>query len=233
LPSGSLQRDVPVAFTYFFRDAQILELAIDRALPNIRGQAFIDIWDAGCAHGPEPYTLAILLREKLSEYVFRNVRIHATDVDATFRQQVGEGVFRNDEVARVPADIRRRYFEPAAKAGHVQVVEELRRKIHFRQHDLLSLEPVREALSLIVCKNVLLHLDQPERQAVVRMFHRALRPDGLLAMEHTQKMPDGLDPMFEQLAGHARVFRRVDRSAAGVPQPLALHARLASASPET
>ena len=47
---------VSMAFTSFFRDAQTLEVVIDQALPNIRGQAFIDVWDAGCAHGPHCWT---------------------------------------------------------------------------------------------------------------------------------------------------------------------------------
>ena len=67
-------------------------------------------------------------------------------------------------------------------------------KIAFWQHDLLSLVPVREGLSLIVCKNVLLHFDESQRIEVLRMFHRALQPGGTLVMEHTQKLPDALAP---------------------------------------
>ncbi len=39
-----------VAFTFFFRDAQTLELLIEQALPALCGQAFIRIWNAGCAN---------------------------------------------------------------------------------------------------------------------------------------------------------------------------------------
>ncbi len=102
-----------MAFTFFFRDAQTLELAIDHALPSLRGRAFIHVWDAGCAHGPEPYTLAILLRERMSEYVFNNVHIHATDVDSIFAAQVTKGVFAEHEVKRVPPEVLQEYFRPA------------------------------------------------------------------------------------------------------------------------
>ena len=60
-----------MAFTFFFRDSETLELAIEEALPSLQGRAFIHVWDAGCAHGPEPYTLAILLRERMSDYHLR------------------------------------------------------------------------------------------------------------------------------------------------------------------
>ena len=42
----------------------------------------------------------------MSEFVFRNVRIHATDVDATFAGQVRAGVFPAGEIRRVPVACR-------------------------------------------------------------------------------------------------------------------------------
>ena len=54
-----------MAFTYFFRDVQTLELVRDHVLPFLKTRRYINIWDAGCAMGPEPYTLAIILRESM------------------------------------------------------------------------------------------------------------------------------------------------------------------------
>jgi chemotaxis protein methyltransferase CheR len=200
-----------MAFTFFFRDAQTLELAIDQALPSLRGRAFIHIWDAGCAHGPEPYTLAILLREKMSDYIFRNVRIHATDIDPSFASQVRSGIFTEAEVKRVPAEILKKYFRPAPTPGFVQVTPEVRERISFTRRDLLSLDPVREGFSLIICKNVLLHFEEQQRIDVLRMFHRALQPNGTLVMENTQKLPDSLGVYFEPIIPFAQVYRKLDR----------------------
>jgi chemotaxis protein methyltransferase CheR len=198
-----------MAFTFFFRDTQTLQVLIEQALPVLCGQAFIRIWDAGCANGPEPYTLAMLLRERLSDYVFRNVRIQATDVDRQFGPQIASGIYAEQEVERIPAAIRRRYFQPAGEPGFVQVADDIRAKVSFAHHDLLCLKPPREDFSLIVCKNVLLHFDEAQRRQVFQMFHRALRPGGLLATEHTQKMPDGLGSLFEPITGYAQVYRTV------------------------
>ncbi len=199
-----------MAFTFFFRDAQPLELAIEDALPSLRGRAFIHVWDAGCAHGPEPYSLAILLRERMSDFIFRNVQIHATDLDAGFADQVTSGVFPEMELKRVPSGIVEKYFHPASQPACLQVVPELRAKVKFSQHDLLSLRPVREGLSLIVCKNVLLHFTELQRMEVLQMFHQALQPGGSLVTEHTQKLPEPLLPFFRQVAPHAQVYRKVD-----------------------
>lgn len=201
-----------MAFTFFFRDAQTLELALDAALPSLRGRAFIHIWDAGCAHGPEPYTLAILLRERMSEFLFRNVRIHATDVDTGFAAQVTGGVFPEAELRRVPAAIREKYFAPAHQPAFLEAIPALRARIEFAQHDLLSLRPIRDGLSLVVCKNVLLHLEESERLAVLRMFYEALQPGGLVVLECTQKMPEPLAPYFQQIAPYAQVYRKAERT---------------------
>ena len=153
-------------------------------------------------------TLAMLLREQMSDYVFRNVWIHATDVDAQFAAQITSGIYAAQEVQLMPAAMRERYFQPADKPGFVQVVDEIRQKVSFAEHDLLCLRPPREDFSLILCKNVLLHFNQAQRREVFCMFHRSLRPGGLLATEHTQKMPEDLHALFEPAASYAQIFRR-------------------------
>ena len=199
-----------MAFTYFFRDAPTLELLIERALPALRGQAFIRLWDAGCANGAEPYTLAMLLREKMPDFMFDNVRIHATDIDGQFGPQIAAGLYPEQEVKRIPYVFRYRYFQVTDEPGYVQVVDEIRSKVSFARHDLLSLAPPRDDFSLIVCKNVLLHFDAAERRQVFRMFHGAMRVGGLLATEQTQKMPEGFAGLFEPLSSCAQVYRRLD-----------------------
>ena len=152
----------------------------------------------------------MMLRERMSDFVFRNVRILATDVEPQFGPRVAAGIYAEQEVKRIPYPIRYRYFQMASEPGYVQVIPEIRAKVSFAEHDLLSLTPPREDFSLIVCKNVLLHFDEGQRRRVFRMFHGALRPDGLLATEHTQKLPDRMDALFEPAVGYAQVFRRLD-----------------------
>ena len=196
--------------TYFFRDSQTLELMIRRALPMLCGQAMIRIWDAGCADGAEPYTLAMLLREQMTDRVFQRVRIHATDINAQCGPRIVAGIYAEHEVKRIPYPIRYRSFQVAEERGYVQVIDDIRDKVSFARHDLLSLAPPRNDFSLIVCRNVLLDFDETERRQVFRMFHGAMLPDGFLATEHTQRMPEGTESLFEPISSHAQVYRRLD-----------------------
>ncbi len=200
-----------MAFTYFFRDIATLEMIRDLIIPDLRTRRYINIWSAGCAMGQEPYTIAILLRDSMGPMIYRNVRIYATDLDPerTFCDVVTMGRYPVADLQRVPSDIVSRHFEPdRSRTGYFRVVEEIRRRVQFVRHDLLSFEPVRTGFNLIVCKNVLLHFTPEERVSVLRMFYSALIPGGFLVTEQTQKMPAGLDGWFIPVVQNAQIFQK-------------------------
>ena len=203
-----------MAFTFFFRDLQMLELAIDHVAPEIAGRSRPKIWDAGCAMGPEPYTLAILMAGRLGQFAFRNLRIEATDIDETgqFGEIVRQGVYRAGDLERMPAGILEQHFEPAGEVGAYRLAERIRASVHFQRHDLLSLREVDSGFSLVVCKNVLLHFSHAQRVDVIRMFHRALGTGGYLVTEHTQKLPPEAASLFEQVVPHGQLFRKLEGS---------------------
>jgi len=200
-----------MAFTYFFRDVYTLDLIIRYVLPKLRSQRYINIWDAGCAHGPEAYSIAILLRENMTGMLFRNVRIYATDIDRSdrFGQIVTEGLYSEQDIRRVPVAFRHKYFTETDRAGWYRLTDEIRCRVSFVKHDLLSLEPVRVGFSLVVCKNVLLHFTARQRLDVMRMFYDSLRDGGFFVMERTQQMPALLDDMFRRVTGEGQIFQKV------------------------
>jgi len=70
-----------MAFTFFFRDLPVLEHAVNAVLKLALGRLRIKVWDAGCALGQEPYTLAILFAEKMGDMGFNTLYLDATDYD--------------------------------------------------------------------------------------------------------------------------------------------------------
>jgi chemotaxis protein methyltransferase CheR len=206
-----------VAFTFFFRDLHVLELAVRHALPLLSGRNRPRIWDAGCAMGQEPYTLAILLAEHMGYFAFNNLSIHATDLDNcdTFGGTIETGVYPAGELERIPPQFLEKYFEPASKPGHLKVVDSIRSRLVYQKHDLLSCAEIGEGFSLILCKNVLLHFQPSERVEVIKMFHRALAPGGFFATEQTQKMPPEAAGLFEQVVADGQLFRKVDAQPCG------------------
>lgn len=198
-----------MAFTYFFRDMHTLRLIEKRVIPQLRNRRYLSVWDAGCATGAEPYSLAIIFRENMGEFLFRNVRIYATDIDDGFGAVVSAGLYREEEVKRIPRSLLEKYFVPAEVSGHFAIAKPIRNAVTFLRHDLTSLQPIRSGLCLIVCKNVLLHLSAEQVAPVIKMFHAALGEGGFLIMEQTQKMPWQAKTGFRRVAAGGQVFQRM------------------------
>jgi chemotaxis protein methyltransferase CheR len=200
-----------VAFTFFFRDQHVLDLIVKHAGPSLAGRSRARVWDAGCAMGPEPYSLAILLAESMGYFAFNNLRIDASDLDdcGLFGPIISQGTYPWEELERVPAELFQKYFEPAGEK-RFKIVDRVRSRLTFHRHDLLSLKPIGEDYNLIVCKNVLLHLQPAERVEVFKMFHGALAPDGFLATEQTQKLPAEVGALFRQVVSDGQVFQKVE-----------------------
>jgi chemotaxis protein methyltransferase CheR len=199
-----------MAFTFFFRDIEPLNHAVGFLMSIASGRSRVRIWDAGCATGQEPFTLAILLAEVMHPFAFRNVRIFATDCDPPLLEILKKGVYPREELQRIPADLFEKYFQPTEKKDQFQLIDQIRQCIQPEVHDLLTGTPIRNGFSLILCKNVLLHFQPPQRVEVIRMFHDALEPGGIFVTEHTQKMPGETSHLFEQLLMNCQVFRRIE-----------------------
>lgn len=199
-----------MAFTFFFRDQTPLEHAVNFLITAASGRSRISIWDAGCAMGQEPYTLAILLAEKMNQFALRNVKILATDYDEPLLKILAAAIYPKEELQRIPPELFEKYFQPDTQDGYFRVADTVKNLVEPKFHNLLSLSPIKDGLSLVVCKNVLLHFNQAERIEVIRMFHGALEPGGIFVTEHTQKMPEELSPLFEQLVSDGQVFRKVE-----------------------
>ncbi len=200
-----------MAFTYFFRDKQTLDYAVEQLLPRVSGKSKIKIWDAGCASGQEPYTFAILLAEKMGKFSFKNVEIHATDVDISnqFGELISTGIYPYAELQRIPEELFLKYFQKCETVTDAfQVVYELRSKVKYKREDLLSFIPTSNDFSLVICKNVLLHQNYEQRIKILEMFYNSMSPGGLLVMEQTQKLPDELSGKFELLAVNAQAYRK-------------------------
>jgi len=204
-----------MAFTYFFRDLQTLEAIRDHVLPNLKTKKYMDIWDAGCAMGQEPYSLSMILNESMGHMYFRNVRILATDIDQSnrFKEIIVNAIYPEELTQRIPKGIFNRYFNPCDTDKNYQINEVIRKSVVFKKHDLLSLVPPSRNFSLIICKNVLLHFNDSQRIDVLRMFHDALSEDGYLALEQTQKLPEEAKRLFEPILSNAQVFKKINHRA--------------------
>ena len=202
-----------MALTSFFRDRDVLDLLAEHLAPRIRAERDVRVWDAGCASGEEPYTFAMLFAEWMEPDAFASLRIDATDHEESdfpqFANSIARGVFSTTDTMWVPRPYFTKYFEETDRPDQHRIIAALRARVMFYKNDLRWLRPVGSGYTLVVCKNVLLHVPEAERDGVAMMFARSLLVGGFAAFESSQPMPDEAAPYFEAVGGRGGVFRKV------------------------
>jgi len=177
----------------FFRDTAKYEQLQQHVLPELlKGRTTLRVWSAGCARGQEPYTLAMVLAELTSP--FRRHSILASDLDGTSLDMArAGGPYTAEDVAAVPPHLLDRYFR-TEKDGY-RVTEPLRKKVTFRQHNLLT-DAFETDLDLIICRNVVIYFTADVKEKLYKRFHDALRPGGVLFVGGTEIIPQAPDKGF-------------------------------------
>jgi chemotaxis protein methyltransferase CheR len=183
---GKLRDYLTINVSSFFRDPENFEYLRESILPGLlRSRPRLHVWSAGCSHGHEPYSLAIMLAEVTNYYCWHQVL--ATDIDhsALERARAG-GPYSASEIANVPPPLLGRYFKVCDDGCYV--IEDLRRRVAFRCHDLLA-EPFESGFDLIVCRNVVIYFTAEVKERLYRSFHDALRPGGVLFIGGAEVLP--------------------------------------------
>jgi chemotaxis protein methyltransferase CheR len=202
-----------VAFTFFFRDQRVLDSIVQHVLPGVLGRSTIRVWDAGCASGEEAYSVAMLLFESLWPFGADTLHIDATDIEENieFANTIATGIYSSELFKGSPhQELLAKYSVPAARAGYVEFDAALRHCIFYQQHDLRSLRPIGNDFSLVVCKNVLLHLAYEQQVEVIRMFHEVLSPGGYLALDELQEVPAEVAPLFVRVLADGKLCQKAE-----------------------
>ena len=82
----------------------------------------------------------------------------------------------------------------------------------FSNHSVVK-DPPFSRLDLVSCRNLLIYLNADLQERVVRMFHYALRPGGILFLGPSEGVTRGAH-LFEPIDAKHRLFRRSDTGAA-------------------
>jgi len=201
-----------MAYTSFFRDADALAGISDVVIPALAHWRSIRVWDAGCATGEEPYTLAMVFAARLRPFPFRNLDLLATDYEESsfpqFAAQIAAARYSRKDIFWVPEPFRTAYLVATGDPEQFEVAAEVREKVRYRQHDLLTLAPPETGQSLIVCKNVIMHFSPEDQVRVLEMFHQCLAPGGYLAMDGNQPLPEAFAGRFLPIGPGVPVFQK-------------------------
>ncbi|MDQ0011444.1 chemotaxis protein methyltransferase CheR [Luteibacter jiangsuensis] len=173
---------VPVS--EMFRDPPVFRALRDKVFPVLASYAEINIWQAGCAHGQEVYSLAIMLEEA---GLYDRTRIYATDFNDAALAAAAEGIY----ATRDARDWSRNYLEAGGKHSFsdyysaryefIKLDRRLRRHVTFINHNLVTDKVFCEA-HLILCRNVLIYFSNALQDRTLGLFRDSLVRGGFLCL---------------------------------------------------
>ncbi len=160
-------------------------------------------WSAGCAGGEEPYTLALLAAQ--IPQLCGKVEIIASDVSSDILEKARSGAVKAPRLSNVSAAEQACYFNAAGPG--FQLREELRRRVQFFQHDLLSAAPY-PAADLILCRYVLMYFNAMDQEQVLGRLAAALPVGGLLVLGRTETLRNSAG-FFAPINAQERIYQRI------------------------
>ena len=206
---AALFQDFLIRVTEFFRDPTAFDALREHVLPTLcEGRSPkepIRVWVPGCATGEEVYSVAITILEYLGDgRPPLKIQIFGTDVSEKALEKARAGVYPINALHEVSAERLERFF--IKQNGEYRISKDIRDLCLFARQDVTR-DPPFSRLDLISCRNLLIYLDDVAQRRVLRTFHYALRPQGMLFFGPAESVAQSPE-LFEQIDSKLRVFRR-------------------------
>jgi chemotaxis protein methyltransferase CheR len=192
LKYGSDKNEINIMFnlvttneTFFFREPQQFDVFAGELFNRIiaentkAGRKDIKIWSAACSTGEEPYTVAMILMEKLEASTIRK-EIYASDISESVLSSAKSGVYGSYATRNVPHVYINKYFTNTNQQYLISPA--VKSMVRFMKVNLIDEKDVRtiKGIDTIFCRNVLIYFDDKAKQKAVANLYDALRPNGYL-----------------------------------------------------
>ena len=155
--------------TYFFRHVEQFNALGDLVTPGAH------ILSAGCSSGEEPYTIAMVTRERAP------VRITAVDIDPRALEAAEQGHYSKWSLRATPAGMRRRWFH------ETDLDPEFFQGVHLERRNLADPgDDLPGGYDVIFCRNVLMYFTPEAARTALEKLTQHLRPGGHLFLGHAE-----------------------------------------------
>ena len=195
----------------FFRDFFVWKIVKERVVKElvehmVKRKVSIKIWSAGCAHGQEPYSIAMLVVEVCKELnVNPLVKIYATDIDDDALKKAKLGFYNHQEVKDVPYFLLKEYFQH--EDGGCWIKDNIRNLVFFRKHDLIK-DPPLLFVNTIFCRNVFIYFDRENQNKILSKFYQCLYKPAYLILGASENLWSEGNNLFEIVDNRAKIYRK-------------------------
>ena len=147
----------------------------------------VRVWSAACSTGEEPYSIAMVLLERLG--ADWEIEIAASDLSTKVLERAAQGVWPIERADEIPEHYRRRFMLRGVgpEEGNCRAGKAVRAPVRFERINLNDSEyPLSGMFDAIFCRNVLIYFDPSSRAQVIDRLTRRLVPGGYLFLGHAE-----------------------------------------------
>ncbi len=189
--------------TYFFRNPPQFNALETIILPEIiaqrrkKGVKTIRLWSAACSSGEEPYTMAMLILEKIKpRYPDMKFEIIGNDINTKVLQRARVGVYKEYSIRNMPKHYLLKYFSQE-KDKYIlnQNVRDLVRFISLNLYDARAMRSMIN-FDVIFCCNVLIYFDARSKQQVISNLYNSLGEMSYLFIGYSESL-HGISKAFK------------------------------------
>jgi chemotaxis protein methyltransferase CheR len=217
---GALANEVSVGETYFFRHAEQCAAFGSIVAPGMR------VLSAGCSTGEEPYTLAMIARERGAA-----VPVHAFDWSSDALARAGAARYSRWAMRALPPELDK-YFGPF-EHGTCELAPAIKHAVTLFRASLHSDDAwVNGRWDVVFCRNVVMYFSDERMRGAVERLARALAPGGYLFLGHAETLIGRVPAELELCHTHNAFYYRKLGAAkpAAVAVPADWPAQIAAAS---
>ncbi|MDF2899986.1 MAG: chemotaxis protein methyltransferase CheR [Phenylobacterium sp.] len=200
-----------VQVSEMFRDPSYFRALRTKVLPHLRTYPSLKVWVAGCSHGEELYSLAILFRE---EGLDARTVFYATDINPDALNAAEAGVYSTEQIRKFTENHQKSGARTSlsdyyvADYGRAIFDKSLRNRVVFSDHSLVT-DAVFGELHLISCRNVLIYFDRPLQDRAIGLFRDSLARKGFLGLGSKESLRfSSHADAFSDFAPEEKIFQR-------------------------
>jgi chemotaxis protein methyltransferase CheR len=200
-----------VQVSEMFRDPGYFRALREKVVPHLRTWPSLKVWVAGCSHGEELYSLAILFRE---EGLYDRTLFYATDINPEALRAAEAGVYPMDRIRRFTENHQKSggrsslsdYY--TADYGRAVFDKSLRDRVVFSDHSLVT-DAVFAEMQLVSCRNVMIYFDRELQDRAIGLFRDTLPRNGFLGLGSRESLRFSRHAAaFAEFVGEEKIYRK-------------------------
>ena len=164
----------------------------------------LSIWSAACSTGQEPYSMAMLLNEKMP-LIARMTTIYATDISEDTIRKAQDGIYSKFEIGRGLPDLYLNKYFKKLDDNKYQLSESIRSRVKFATHNLIKdVFPAQN--DIVLCRNVSIYFTEAQKKILYGNLRKALTGDGVLILGSAESLSGYIENFIIREFGLSRYY---------------------------